>query len=724
MSLRTVKLVLALVVTGFVLASIYISILIVERQGTLRDVSRYNISWLASQAVVEFTRLEQRIAAFGVPGRNMDKAEVELRFDVLLGRMRLLRDGDFQEFLNRHPDQLALVEEIEEAVASAQPLLNQIEKPGAVLGALANFAQVGAKLSRLSSAANRYAAERVANDHQELLRLHYLFSAVAAGLIGGGFGLILLLGWHNKLLDHARAELATLASDLRTKTGLLETTLETIDEGLIMFDPSNKVQVYNRRALEILGLPKDFMDSKPYFSALCQFQRDHGCPDGLLDGLLPGPPSARTYERPGRQGNTSLEIRTVTLASGGAVHTYADITARKSAELAKRSFLSTMSHEIRTPLTGILGMADLLSAQELPKAQHSYVTAIRSAGRHLLDLVNDVLAFSRIEAGKLEIANTDFLICSVLQEVRSVMAPQALMRGLGLRFSIADPLPPALKGDRTRLSQILINLISNGLKFTDTGEVSLSVFWYFAPNDRLRFRFEVRDTGIGIPKEKRGELFKPFGQVDSSTTRRHNGSGLGLVISKRLVEAMEGTIDFESVPGSGSCFWFELPFEKGHSPAVLDEALLVLTDSPRLRVLVVEDVALNRDLLREMLSRVGHKVVITENGLDAVELISREPFDAVIMDVQMPVMDGVEATRRIRQLKSSQSSVRIVGLTANVGSDERAHYLASGMDACVSKPIDWSRLFSALKCGKPQTVVPLRALGQPPSQLLDQKTIE
>ena len=476
MSLRTAKVVLGIIVAGFILASVYVSILIVERQVMLREVSRYNISWLSSQAVAEFTRLEQRISAFGVPGSDVDKAEVELRFSVVLNRMGLLQDGEFREFLKRHPDQLSATEEVNEVVASAQPLIDRLEEPGAVLRALAHLAPAGRKLSGLSAAANRHAAERVVEEQQDLLRLHSLFTAAAAGLIAGGVGLILLLGWHNALLDRARADLDGLARDRRTKTDLLETTLETIDQGLIMADASNTVQVYNRRALEILKLPKGFLDSNPSFDALSRLELDQGYKKNSVEGSSAEHPAeasgkARVYEQRQPDG-TIVEIRSVMLPEGGAVHTYTDLTARRSAESAKNNFLSTMSHEIRTPLTGLLGMADLLAVEELSGRQHFYVNAIASSGRHLLAIVSDVLDFSRIEAGKVELDSVDFSMSSVLQNVESVMAPQALERGLKLQIAALDPTTPTVKGDATRLSQVLINLISNGLKFTDVGGVN------------------------------------------------------------------------------------------------------------------------------------------------------------------------------------------------------------------------------------------------------------
>src|SRR5919199_408602 len=220
-----------------------------------------------------------------------------------------------------------------------------------------------------------------------------------------------------------------------------------------------------------------------------------------------------------------------------------------AATQAKAEFLAAMSHEIRTPLTGMLGMLDVLATEQLSDKQQGYVRAIRTSGRHLLALVSDVLDFSRIEAGKLELEEVDFSIPALLESVETVMAPQAIERGLELRFELDGHAPPIVKGDPTRIKQVLINLVGNGLKFTRRGGVTVSVSYSPAVGPQLRVRFDVRDTGIGISEEKRAELFNAFVQADASTTRRYGGSGLGLAISKRLVEAMDGTIGFDSLPG-------------------------------------------------------------------------------------------------------------------------------------------------------------------------------
>jgi CheY-like chemotaxis protein len=242
---------------------------------------------------------------------------------------------------------------------------------------------------------------------------------------------------------------------------------------------------------------------------------------------------------------------------------------------------------------------------------------------------------------------------------------------------------------------VLINFVGNGLKFTNRGGVTVRVSSSHEQDGKVWLRFEVHDTGIGISKEKQAELFRPFVQGDSSTTRQYGGSGLGLAISKRLVEAMGGTLGVDSLPGVGSRFWFEVVLEAGD--AVVDERteLDPATVPPR-RILLVEDVELNRRLLQMMLSAHGHEVVFATNGAEAVELVAREWFDVVLMDVQMPVMDGVEATRRIRRMEGPVREVPILGLTANVMASEQERYLAAGMNACLTKPVDWDQLFAAL----------------------------
>ena len=398
-----------------------------------------------------------------------------------------------------------------------------------------------------------------------------------------------------------------------------------------------------------------------------------------------------------------------------------------AASRARSDFLAVMSHEIRTPMTAVLGMADLLASDKLSERHRQRVNAIRTSGRHLLGIINNILDFTRLDAGRLELERVDLRIAEILEQVRSVLGPQATERGLQLRIGLDPSTPPVVRGDPTALRQVLLNLVGNGLKFTHHGAVSVTVSPRPAGDaGRVRLRFEVRDTGIGIPQERQAELFEPFVQVDRSTTRRYGGSGLGLAISRRLLHAMDGVIGVASSPGEGSLFWFELPFEVGTGEAAVREkvAPVPAPASSPLRVLVVEDVEVNRELLGEMLTREGHNVVFARDGGEAVALAARERFDVIVMDVHMPVMDGLEATRRIRRLGLPAGAVPIVGLSANVLEEERRRYLAAGMDRCLTKPIAWPELFSALagaarSTGKAAAPVPGSGARGPQPPVLD-----
>src|SRR3954452_18671985 len=358
----------------------------------------------------------------------------------------------------------------------------------------------------------------------------------------------------------------------------------------------------------------------------------------------------------------------------------------ESATRAMSEFLAVMSHEIRTPLTAVLGMADLLAAEQLSPRQRGFAEAIRTSDRHLLHVINDVLDFSRIEAGGLELERVDFPLGEVLEQVRSLMVPQAVERGLHLAFELDEHSPPIVKGDPTRLRQVLLNLVGNGLKFTHAGGVTVRMTSRPAGEGRFVLRFEVEDTGIGIAPEQVADLFRPFAQADRSIARRYGGSGLGLAISRRLVGAMGGEIGVESAPGEGSRFWFEVPLERGDVLVAAERSAPEQASVRPLRVLVADDVEVNRELLGEVLGRHGHAVAFAADGAEAVALVARERFDAVLMDVQMPVMDGVEATRRVRALPPPACRVPVLGLTANVLEGERRRYLSAGMDRCLTKP--------------------------------------
>jgi signal transduction histidine kinase/DNA-binding response OmpR family regulator len=624
----------------------------------------------------------------------VDKEEVQLRFDVLLNRMSLFRNGEFQEFVNSDPERAKVAQELDDTIRAAEPLIQRLDEPGVADRALTSLTPLEGKFARLASGANRFGADRVAEDQNELLRLHWLFTGLAGGLIICGFLLIVMLFWQNRALDRARSGLGELARDLEGKSTLLETTLDTIDEGLLMFDDSGKIQVFNRRALELLDLSSDFLQNATV-QTLDRRQSDRGAiwqtPSEEHTSFKVQPPG-KIRELILPDGRT-IDVRDSQRAGGGVVRTYTDATARKAAELAKDTFLATMSHEIRTPLTGLLGMTELLAAEQNGGKDAMYVKSIQTSGQHLLAVVNDVLDFSRIGAGKLELEDVSFSAPALIESVRSIFLSQAQERGLALRVTVPEDLP-IVRGDPTRLAQVLINLVGNALKFTEQGEISITVVQRADDNGRVKLRFEVRDTGVGIPPERGPELFDPFVQSDNSMARRYGGSGLGLAISKRLIGAMGGAIHFDSAPGFGSNFWFEVSLEPGLATLETNPPKAVAV--PPLRIIVAEDVELNRDLLRAVLTGQRHDVLFACTGEEAVDLIADQQFDVVIMDVQMPLMDGVEATRRIRAMSGSKGRVPIIGLTANVVASDRERYLASGMNECLTKPIDWNELFAAL----------------------------
>ncbi len=706
------------IISALVVTLLILAIFVARQLEELRIAPVDNTLWTFSHVTTEFYRLDAAYYSYLYHQGNKEAGtNLKQRFEIFYSRTNILRDSSDITSFSKHQFFREGLGELKIFLEKLAPVIqhsSEGSQPGDQIY-VKEFERIGPMLSQFVAAAVQVTA--IDSDTKRLNLRNLLFFGIAVAFflfLSFIVSLVVLIRQGNEL--HKREREVIESRDT------LQATIKSSLDGIIIMDSGGNVIDINESAREIFALTADALVGQNVRDLLAPSQ--HGAPHWAeLERYLSASDGQRIGQRieiEAVKGNGEEIIVELSMSMAQAasqpifVAFVRDISNRhrdeealrhakdraEEASKAKAQFLAAMSHEIRTPLTGILGALDILKTTSMSDQQRKYIDSASRSGEALLSVISDVIDMSRLDAGKAELFLADFTLSDLIGDVMEIVKSLAQRRQNTIELHIDEAIPGRLIGDSSKLRQVLLNLMSNAVKFTHRGKISLAAKILERRTNVANIEISVADTGIGIAAEDQSRLFQEFSQVDMSYTRPVGGSGLGLSISKKIIELMGGRIGVESAPGKGSRFWIRLPFEIANGKDWAQKMVGATYADHRRKepknLLIVDDNETIRTVIGDMLRAQGHKTTLADSGMAAIDILSKSNFDAVLMDISMPGIDGMEAARRIRALPGPSRNVPIVALTAHALSEDRERSFAAGINHFLTKPIRLPALLSII----------------------------